>query len=650
MREESAYPATMETATTEGRPPVHLLAPERVDAPPVVERLASALPGLVAALVVAGLGLADGGYFATEWGPATLVFLAAAALTLVLHPRPAIGLRSLALPALLGLLALWALASSAWGSPSEAVPEAERTLLYVSAALALGLVLRRGSTPGLLTGLWAGVTTVGLYAVATRLFPEQLGVFDSIGGYRLSEPVGYWNALGLLASLGMLLALGLVARAERLLVRLVAAASVVPLALTCYFTFSRGAWVALGAGLLVALLVDPRRLQLALAAAAAAPWAVLAVLIASRSGPLTESGGHTMAAAADDGRALMAVGLGLALFAAGAVAILAALEARVRIPPVAHRIGGGVLVSAAVGLVIAGVLVLGGPAAIARSFAADPTTYSSDLDDRLFSLSGSDRVDLWRVARDTASEHSVVGSGAGSFERFWLERRPYEAPNRDAHNLYLEMWAELGPVGLMLILAAFGFPLVLTLRYRHRPFVPIAASTLAAYLSRAVIDWDWEFPVLTLVALVCAGVIVAERVERSSRRSRWGRLALLTAALGLVPVVVVTTLGNRAQAASVEAFDEREFDRAADEARTAERLAPWSVEPLVLLGRAQAGAGNREAARATFRRATERAPEYWRTWLELAAASDGDARAAALRRARALNPLEGHIRDLEEGP
>ncbi len=640
----------METATTEGQPPVHASAPDRANAT-AVERLGSVLPGLVAALVVAGLGFADGGYFPTQWGPLTLVFLAAAALALVVHPRPSIGLRSLAMPALLALLALWVLASSAWGSPSEAVPEVERTLLYVSAALALGLVLRRGSTPGLLIGVWAGITTVGLYALSTRLFPEQLGVFDSIAGYRLSEPVGYWNALGLLASIGMLLALGLVARAERLLVRLVAATSVVPLALTCYFTFSRGAWAALTAGLVVALLVDPRRLQLAVAGAVVVPWAALAVVIASRSGPLTETGGHTMAAAAEDGRALVAVGLGLALFAAGAVAILAGLEGRVRIAPVAHRIGGGVLVSAVVGLVLAGMLVLGGPSAIARSFAAaDPTANGADLGNSMFSLSGSGRVDLWRVASDTASAHSIVGSGAGSFQRFWLERRPYEEPVRDAHNLYLEMLAELGPVGLVLILAAFGFPLVLSLRYRHRPYVPIAASALAAYLARAAIDWDWEFPVLTLVALGCAAVIVAEGVERSSGHSRWGGAALLTAVLGLVPVVAVTTIGNRAGAASVEAFDKREFDRAAAEARTAERLAPWSVEPLVHLGRAQVGAGNREAARATFRRATMREPEHWRSWLELAAASDGDARAAALRRARALNPLEGHIRDLAEGP
>ncbi|MGI8479207.1 MAG: hypothetical protein ACR2M2_05030, partial [Gaiellaceae bacterium] len=212
----------METATTEGRPPTRNLAKDRADAPSAAGRLVSVLPGLVAALVVAGLGMADGGYFATAWGPVTLVFLAASATALVVQPRPGIGLRSLGLSALLALLALWVLVSAAWGSASEAVPEAERTLVYASAALALGLVLRRGRTNGVLIGLWAGITTISVYAVSTRLFPEQLGVFDPIAGYRLSEPVGYWNALGLMASLGTILAFGLASRTEHLLVRLCA--------------------------------------------------------------------------------------------------------------------------------------------------------------------------------------------------------------------------------------------------------------------------------------------------------------------------------------------------------------------------------------------------------------------------------------------
>ena len=61
------------------------------------------------------------------------------------------------------------------------------------------LLLRRSSVSTLLVGLWAAVTVVSGYALATRLFPERLGVFDAISGYRLSDPVGYWNAFGILA-------------------------------------------------------------------------------------------------------------------------------------------------------------------------------------------------------------------------------------------------------------------------------------------------------------------------------------------------------------------------------------------------------------------------------------------------------------------
>ncbi len=649
MRQESAYPGTMETATPESRPPGHALAPDRAGAT-VVERLSSALPGVVAALVVAGLGFADGGYSATAWGPATLVFLAASALALVVQKRLNLGLLSFAMPAFLGLLTVWALASSVWGSPSEAVPEAERTLLYASAALALGLVVRRAATTGVLIGLWAGTTVVCLYALATRLFPEQLGVFDPIAGYRLSEPVGYWNALGLLASLGMLLALGLVARAEHLLVRLPAAASIVPLALTCYFTFSRGAWVALAAGLLVAVVLDPRRVQLALAGLVVVPWAAFAVALAARSGPLTESGSYTMAAAAEDGRALAAIGVGLALFAAGTVAILAALQPRIRIVPVAHRAGSWALLVALAASVIGGILVGGGPVSIAKSFAASPTGDGEDLDKRLFSLSGTGRVDQWRIALDDASDHPVLGSGAGSFERYWLEHRERPHPLRDAHSLYVEMLAELGLFGLILILAVFGLPLAFAVRFRRRPVVPIAAAALTAYFAHAGIDWDWELPVLTLTALGCAGVIVVQGVENGSGFPRATRFVLLAAVVAVASVVGVATLGNRAAATSAEAFDDRNFDRAAAEARSAKRFFPWSVEPLVLLGRAQAAAGDRETARVTFRRAAAREPESWRVWFELAAVSTGDGRAAALRRARALNPLESQLGDLEEGP
>ena len=240
----------------------------------------------------------------------------------------------------------------------------------------------------------------------------------------------------------------------------------------------------------------------------------------------------------------------------------------------------------------------------------------------------------------------MLGSGAGSFKRYWLEHRPDTASIRDAHTLYLEMLAELGPFGLALILAVFGYPLVLARAGRRRPLVPIAAATLVAYLARAGIDWDWEFPVLTLVALGCASVIVAE-APRRERADSPRRLALLAAVVVLVPLVAVATVGNRAEAAAAAAFGARDFERSAT---SRESRAPRAV-----VGRAArtprtstGGGGDRSAARATFERVVAREPDHWRAWLELAAVSAGAEREAALRRVRALNPLECHIEDLEE--
>ncbi|MGH3077666.1 MAG: O-antigen ligase family protein, partial [Gaiellaceae bacterium] len=521
--------------------------------------LESLLPVVGAAVLVAGLGLSHGGYFATAWGPLTLAFLAVAGIALVVPPRADLGLRELALPVLLGAFALWALVSTAWGTPTEAVPEAQRALAYAAGALAFALVLRQQRVVGFLIGLWAGICIVGVDALVGRLFPERFGEYDPISVYRLSEPVGYWNALGVLAAFGVLLALSLAARSESLVVRLTAAASTVPLALTLYFTFSRGAWLALLAGLVVALALDPRRLQLTVIFLVVAPWSTLAVWLASRSGPLTETG-HTLSTAAADGRALAATAAGLALFAAGSVALAAGLAPRISVSARVSTAGNVALAAGLAAALVLTLAALGGPSRIARSFAAPPVESGENLNDRLFDLSGNGRVDGWRVALEGAREHPVLGSGGGSYKRYWLAERPYAASIRDAHSLYLESLAEYGPFGLALVVAILGVPLGVAVRVRRRPFVPAAAGVLAIYAVHAGVDWDWEFPVLTLVALGAASAVMASGDARGHAR-RFGRrrAVLLGALIALVPIAAIGALGARAEAASADAAGERDY-------------------------------------------------------------------------------------------
>ena len=70
---------------------------------------------------------------------------------------------------------------------------------------------------------------------------------------RLAEPIGYANGVAVLASMGMLLALGLAFVTARRSLRVACALLIPLLALTQYLTYSRGGWLALAVGLLALL-------------------------------------------------------------------------------------------------------------------------------------------------------------------------------------------------------------------------------------------------------------------------------------------------------------------------------------------------------------------------------------------------------------
>jgi O-antigen ligase len=155
-----------------------------------------------------------------------------------------------------------------------------------------------------------------------------------------------------------------------------------------------------------------------------------------------------------------------------------------------------------------------------------------------------DRPYYWRAALEQYEEHPALGSGAGTFQLHWPEHRPQDlsvldTPDvLDAHSLYLETLAELGPVGLAVLVAAFGIPLVAALSRRHDPLVALALPPYVAYLVHAGVDWDWELPAVTLAGLACAaGVLVAARAGRGRivvpGPIRAGMLALAVTAAAL---------------------------------------------------------------------------------------------------------------------
>jgi O-antigen ligase len=259
-------------------------------------------------------------------------------------------------------------------------------------------------------------------------------------------------------------------------------------------------------GLLVLALLQPLRPQLramAVAVVCAAPAvAVSAVLHGVRT--LEGSG----SARRTEGLVMLAVLLLTSAAAALAIGRGPGARATGRVSARARR---GVAIGGA--LVAIGVVVMFGVLA-AQHQEVNFSPADGPENARLASAE-SIRGDFWRVARHSFADEPLRGVGSGGFAVAWLRQRPIQYATRDAHSLYLETAAELGLVGIALLLT-FAGGVAASARRAFRRDPALAAGPVAVVCAWAVhagLDWDWEVPSLTLVAILLAAVLVARADE-----------------------------------------------------------------------------------------------------------------------------------------
>jgi O-antigen ligase len=443
--------------------------------------------------VLAGLALASGGFFSDSWVWSTVVLSWLAAVVLILRAELALARAELLWVGALALLAAWTALSAVWSvDPTQSVLEARRALVYVAVAAVVVVALRSRDVESLLVGVWAAIAVASLYGLTRYLLgAAHERVADVAQGPLLYRPIGYANGLGAFLAIGVLLAAGIALHGGRIELRLAAAASLVPFAAALALTQSRGAAVALCAGAAFALAADPRRrayvrlLPVVAAAAAAAALAAGSGLTSAETTLSPRIGGGVLAAAT----------LALALCACAALLALdrRGLELRARVPKA--------LAAAAVAVLLAAT-ALGAYAAASR-------------------LSDSGRRNQYAsVAWREYTSHPLLGSGAGTFGRYWERIGPADAGGaRDAHNLYLETLAELGPFGLLILCAALAVPLTRFRATREHPLATPAAAAYAVFVVHAALDWDWELPAVTVAALFCGGSLLV--LARRDDAARW---------------------------------------------------------------------------------------------------------------------------------
>ncbi len=450
---------------------------------------------------VTALAFFAGGYFNTPRAWAGLGVWVLVVIAVLLDRRP---LRSLGAWLAIGglfLFGAFTLLSMLWAPiVGSAYDAGQIVFLYLGALLAAALLLREAAAQRVVEpALAAGTLIVIGYGISERLLPGVLEFARSASAQgRLEQPLTYWNAMGELAALGFVLSARLTGDSGRPpALRAAAAAACAPLGLGLYLSFSRGALFACAAGLVALVVLAPRRSQLeglvisvaagGLAAAAAAPFGGVTSLAGSLS-TRERQGAITLA--------VLVVIAGLAAGAAWWRARRGA-EAPLRLPRHAGWLALGVICA---GLALA--IVVGSKEAAGRPLSGGVT--------RLGTLQ-SNRYDYWGVAFRAFATEPVRGVGAGGWAVWWLRYRHIDDFAQDAHSLPLQTLAELGLIGIALLSVFFvGVGLAARDAYRRAPSLaagPVAG--LVTYAAHAPLDWDWQMPAVTLVAIVLAGALLA---------------------------------------------------------------------------------------------------------------------------------------------
>lgn len=574
-------------------------------------RLAPAVAAAAFALT-AGTAWDEGGFHAVAWDRALtgVAVLALAAVLLDGAPRP--GRHTAAMLGALGFLTAWTAASWLWSdSPPAALDEAQRVAAYLAAAVAVAVAGRRVPPAWLAGGVAAGVVPAAAWNLAVRLAPDWTGQAAQRGDIgALATPVGYANGLAILVVLALLLALGLAATSPGVPLRAAAAVLLVPFAADLALQQSTGAEAALAAGLVALVLVAPRGRAGASLALLVLPLA--AELAAGRVRSVVSPPARDLNAAAGSGHLLL---LALALLCAAQLAAALLLLPRLA--------GGGRPLPARAAAATAALL-------LAAGLVAAP-----------FALHGQLRAGYWRVALREYRAAPVLGSGAGTFVDWWLRTRTVAHSTQEAHSLYVETAAELGPLGLLAVLVAFGATLVAALRLRATPLGPALLAALVAYDVHAAADFDWELAGVTLPAvLIGASAAVHADPERGPLRARPRRVLALALA-ALTAAAILALAGSSRLAAAQSAESSGRFASAVTEARAALRYAPWSADAWRVIGESRLAAGDRAGARDALRSAVRLDPNDWSAWLELARVSTGEPHRSAEAEAARLNPLGG---------
>ena len=120
---------------------------------------------------------------------------------------------------------------------------------------------------------------------------------------------------------------------------------------------------------------------------------------------------------------------------------------------------------------------------------------------------------MWAAGLDAAARRPFAGSAAGTFLQSTILDQPgHGRQTRFAHDLPLELWVELGALGLVLGLGLYAASARALWRARGTPALWLAGGpAVGAFLISNTLDWTWHLAGVGALFALALGALPGER-------------------------------------------------------------------------------------------------------------------------------------------
>lgn len=428
---------------------------------------------------------------------------------------------------------LWNVLSLLWSiTPDLTWIEINRTGAYL-AVLTLGIIAgRSGFSRPLASYLFlmlAGASAA--YGLGPKVLPSVIDNLDDLA--RISVPLGYANAQGLMVALAFPLSLFFSASRKYHWALRCVSALIGPLLLVClFFTISRGAMLALLFGLLIYFATVPLRLRsFGLLLLDLLPAVLISWWSAGQPSLMLNKADLALRM---ETAATLRLYIALALvFAAASLAKALIVAKYVTFPrPFAQALGAAIAALLAAALVGSGVWFVASQDDLGGYFKDTYGTFTMGKPSqpgaaRLLEMGSSGRWMLWQEAIDNWEENELTGTGAQSFPLVHLMRRESGVSYvKQPHGFPFRLITELGVAGFMLGVSFIMVSLTVCMRivFRipdrwDRALAGTLVSMLVIYLIHTSFDWDWNMMALTMAFFFFTGLLLGWNNRLTRARS-----------------------------------------------------------------------------------------------------------------------------------